>query len=322
MRALDPSNLAVELNEIKVSAVAGGVGGSQTQFFDDFENPATFSAWTVTTGPGIHGCGEWALSTDSSRRPAGGSGQYVLANSFDCGIISTTSASLDSPPIDLSDPSFGAVYLDFDMYYNHYNGDNATVEVWDGSQWVVIWSDPNSDINKRQEFDVSAYALGNTAFQVRFNYQDALNDRWYSVDNVRIGIDVVCAAGPAPNPAPAGDASTAPLFAAPLSLTADAIEVTWDAVSCESGVFNLLYGDLSGVAGYALSGSECALGNSGSFTWNDVPEGSLYFLIVGGDGDVTESSWGTGAFGERNGLSSSGECGLTNKNIVATCPVN
>jgi len=323
MRALDPSNLAQELNEVKVSAVAGGVGGTQSQFFDDFEDPGTFSAWTVTTGPGAHSCGEWDLSTDSSRRPGGGSGRFVIANSFDCSpLISTTSASLDSPPVDLSNPAFSAVILDFDIYYNHYNGDDATVEVWDGSQWVVIWSDSNSDVNTKLSYDVTAYALGNAAFQVRFNYQNAINSRWFSVDNVRIGVDLVCATGPAPSPAPAGETSTTPLHAVPFSPAADAIEVTWDAVSCGSGVFNLLYGDLSGVAGYALSGSECALGNSGSFTWNDVPAGSLYFLIVGGDGDVTESSWGTGAFGERNGLSSSGECSLTNKNIVATCPVD
>jgi hypothetical protein len=323
VRAIDTSNLVEELNAVTVSAVAGGAGGAQTQFFEAFEDRQALAAWTVTTGPGPHGCGEWDVSTDGSRRPAGGSGQFMLANSFDCApILSTTSASLDSPPFDFSDPSLAAVILEFDIYYNHFNGDDATVEVWDGSQWVVIWTDPNSDVNTKLSFDVSAYALGNTEFRVRFDYQNALEDRWFSIDNMRIGVDLVCGTGPAPNPAPAGDAGTTPLHAVPLTLAADTIDVTWDATSCGSGVFNLLYGDLAGVANYALSGSECAIGNAGSFTWNAVPPGSLYFLIVGGDGNVTESSWGQSSFGERNGLSASGECGLTNKIVAATCPTN
>jgi len=33
-----------------------------------------------------------------------------------------------------------------------------------------------------------------------------------------------------------------------------------------------------------------------------------------------ESSWGQGAFGERNGLGDSGTCGSTAKDIVGVCP--
>ena len=87
----------------------------------------------------------------------------MIANSYDCQpYLPATSASLDSPPIDLSDPLLAAVVLDFDIYYDHFTGDDATVEVWDGSDWVVIWTDPNNDVNTKLSFDVSAWALGQT----------------------------------------------------------------------------------------------------------------------------------------------------------------
>jgi hypothetical protein len=75
------------------------------------------------------------------------------------------------------------------------------------------------------------------------------------------------------------------------------------------------------VGSYALLGSECSIGTGGSFTWNGVPPGDLFFLIVGADGAGTESSWGVdGLFGERNGPSASGECGSATKDISGSCP--
>jgi hypothetical protein len=321
-RAVDVSNLTEETNQVKVSAVAGASGGQPTVFLEDFEDPSTYDDWTVTIGPGTHFCGEWELSTNPGRRPSDGSGQYVLANSYDCAeFLAVTSASLDSPPIDLTDPAMSAVFLGVDVYYNHFNGDDATIEVWDGSQWVVIWNDPDADVNATLEFDVTTWALGNPGFRVRFNYQNANFDRWYAVDNVRLGANVICTSGPAPLPAPDGAAATSPLRASRATVTGDAIDISWDAASCPSGTYNLLYGSLDLVAAYTLSGSECGIG-AGAFAWNDVPAGDLFFLIVGGDDVETESSWGSGEFGERNGLTASGECGVTDKNVSAVCPAD
>ena len=319
VRAMDSANLVEETNLVKQSVVAGGSGGQQTIFFEDWENAQTFSDWTVTTGPGFHRCGEWALETNPDRRPTGGSGQYVIANSFDCTqVLPSTSASLDSPVIDTSSPVLATVILEFDIFYNYQNGDDSTVEVWDGSQWVVIWNDPNSDLDGHLNFDVSAYALGNPAFRVRFNYQNASSDRWFSVDNVRLGVDVICNTGPEPNPAPSGAGATVPLLATRAPGSAS-IDLTWDATSCGSGVFNVIYGDLANVGTYGLSGSECSIGSSGAYPWASPPADSIYYLIVGGDGAGTESSWGQSTFGERNGLIPSGQCGATAKNVSATC---
>ena len=74
-------------------------------------------------------------------------------------------------------------------------------------------------------------------------------------------------------------------------------------------------------AGRLLPGSECSIGTGGSFDWNAVPAGDLFFLVVGHDGAGTESSWGLdGAFVERNGFTPSGECATVAKDPTGSCP--
>ena len=112
------------------------------------------------------------------------------------------------------------------------------------------------------------------------------------------------------------------LGASRLTPAGDEIEVTWDAVTCTSFDYNLIYGNLADVSTYALEGSECAIGTSGTHTWLGVPAGDLYFVVVGVDDNlVYESSWGTNSSGaERNGTFASNECGATNKINTETCP--
>jgi hypothetical protein len=130
-----------------------------------------------------------------------------------------------------------------------------------------------------------------------------------------------CLAPTGPPPAPDGRGTTAPLRAASLSTTGDSMRVTWDAFSCPATDYNLVHGDLAYVASYALSGSVCSIGTTGSIDWVGVPAGDLYFLIVGTDGAGTESSWGLdSANQERNGPVPSGACGVTVKDVSATCP--
>jgi len=121
--------------------------------------------------------------------------------------------------------------------------------------------------------------------------------------------------------APDGSATTDPLRAARLTPSGDTLEITWDAISCPSVNYNLLYGDLAGVKTYALGGAECAIGTAGTHNWNAVPSADLFFLIVGSNGANVESSWGTRSSGaQRKGPISSNRCGAQMKDITATCP--
>ncbi len=140
------------------------------------------------------------------------------------------------------------------------------------------------------------------------------------------GAGTSCSCNPCPGPAspppvPDGSNATAPLRADRLTPSGDSIQVSWDATSCPATNYNLIYGSLSSVATYAVSGSACSIGTSGGTTWAGVPPGNLYFLILGTDGAGTESSWGLdGAHQERNGTASSGVCGVTRKDASAICP--
>jgi hypothetical protein len=77
-----------------------------------------------------------------------------------------------------------SVTLSYDIYYHHYNGDDAKVEVFNGSSWVTVWADSNADVSAHHSWDITAYA--NPGLQVRFSYQNASYDWWFAVDNVEV----------------------------------------------------------------------------------------------------------------------------------------
>jgi hypothetical protein len=112
------------------------------------------------------------------------------------------------------------------------------------------------------------------------------------------------------------------LTASRVTVTGDHIDVAWDAATCPTPDYNLLYGNLAELVDQDLLGAECGIGITGSFSWNTVPSGDLYFLVVGTDGSAMyESSWGRDSFGnERNGNRASFLCGTTTKVTTSTCP--
>ena len=112
------------------------------------------------------------------------------------------------------------------------------------------------------------------------------------------------------------------LTATRLTVGGDEIRVEWDASSCPSLGYNLIWGDLANVATHAIDGAECAIGTSGTHDWLGAPGGSRFFLIAGvDDTGAYESSWGTDSLSiERNGSSPSGQCSVNYKVTTATCP--
>jgi hypothetical protein len=325
VRSMDRSTAIFDDNVTEASGTPTGVGsGAYDLLSEDFESPAALDDWTVTTGPDVHTCGEWARSIDAEKRPGGGSGYYALADNRDCNpVLGRTSTTLTSPLIDTALAGLVSATLEFDLMFDHDGNEIAAVEVFDGSSWVAVWNDGDTDVDQHFVIDVTAWAAGNPSFQVRFDYQNAMQDMWMSVDNVVLHVDVFnpCTTSIGPVPVPDGSGSTAPLLGERLSVSGDTISFSWDATSCTANSYDLLYGDLANVATYALDGSICSIGTSGGFTWNGVPGGDLYFLVVGSDGQGTESSWGLDDVGtERNGMTASGECSNINKEIASTCP--
>lgn len=171
-----------DTNTTEVSGmVSAGGGGTVTLLEEDFEDS---TGWTVENVDPPHDCGDWATYAETEQgNPANGSGMFAKSDSDDCGWNSDTSTRLYSPVVDCS-AIVSNVALSVDMYYRYYNGDDSSVEVWDGSAWQVIWSDSNASYDDTLSVDVSTYAVGNADFQIRFNYLNASWDYWLSIDDV------------------------------------------------------------------------------------------------------------------------------------------
>lgn len=118
-------------------------------------------------------------------------------------------------------------------------------------------------------------------------------------------------------PAPDGSKETAPLRVARDSL--GGLELTWDSTSCPASDYFVVYGPLASVSTQATAGAVCDAGTAGHHLWRDPAPGDLFLLVVGTDGQVTESSWGVGADGERR-PAASGSCGTLFKDVRASCP--
>jgi tRNA(Arg) A34 adenosine deaminase TadA len=97
--------------------------------------------------------------------------------------------------------------------------------------------------------------------------------------------------------------------------------VNWNAANCTANDYHILYGALATIDEFAVDGSVCRIGTDGAYVWSSVPSGSQWFLVVSDHGDGTEGSWGEDSAGaQRNGLSSSEQCGVTSRDNTVTCP--
>ncbi len=322
VQAVDLSTGQFDGNGASRSAKPDGPNdGIQDHYREEFTDTLVINDWTVTTGPGPHSCGEWAIASDPANAPTGSSGNYFIADNQCSSVLPRTSTTAISPPVDLVIAGLQSVTLQLDMRFDYSSTntvETGSIEVWDGSQWIALWNSTTADVNTQMSFDVTAHAANNPNFMIRLDYQDASLDRFFSVDNVTVITDVLSAcATAADGPLPVAGGSLLVDRAPGASSTVD---VAWDAASCPTTDYNLIYGDLNDVATYGLLGSACSIGSSGSYSWSGVPGGSLYFLLVGTDGAGVESSWGhTGGYAERNGAAASNLCGVSVKDATGVC---
>jgi len=327
VRARDAANGVEDLNTVELTGSPTGAGSSpQTLFEDDFEHPPNWNDWSVTVGPGPHTCGDWDRVKSSTQRPPTSTGNYALADSYACGASSQTSTVVTSPLIDASVSGILSVTLEYDLYYRYHDGDDTTVEVFDGSSWHTIWTAPGSTVQTHHVLDVSSYALGNAAFRVRFSYQNAAYDYWFAVDNVVVTANVggACAAGSVSviTVPDGGEGGTEPMRA---TRTGDDLQITWDVTTptCASTDYHLIWGRGGDLPVYQASGSDCTLDASGSHLWTTAPDTSadwIWFLVVGSDGVATEGGWGTDSSSNERSVVASGECGAVAMGVGACVP--
>ena len=190
-----------------------------------------------------------------------------------------------------------------------------------GGQWVNVrrftgTSSPNA---QHVVVDISAQAGNASNVQVRWHYYNAQQRLYWYVDNVVVDFfapeicNMVTCAASASSPPPI----PATMTAERMTLDGSQIAVTWNN-SCSPSSAKILYGPLSQVSSYAISGAACGI--SAPASWTAVPSGDLWFVVVSGNASGVEGSWGSSSSGERNGLTDSGTCGATTKDLTGTCP--
>jgi uncharacterized repeat protein (TIGR01451 family) len=314
--------------------IAGEVipGGTAVAYSENFDAAGIPVDWTIVDGFSDG----FTWYSDDATDPAGCAntdpnppiaGTWATVDSDCTGSGVAMDEELISPVIDLT--GISTVTLEFDHYFNWLGPEKADVDVrssltagaWiNVAQWLADTNNPEHAV-----IDITAHAANVNDLQIRWHYYDAEFEWFWHVDNVAITYPTAaecmmpeCIAGPAgPPPIPHGAVGTQPMLAERLAADGSQMLVTWDE-QCLPVNANLIYGPLVQVSTYTTSGSLCAI--SSSEIWNPAPAGDLWFLLVSDDGAGVESSWGQGAGGERNGLTPSGYCGTTSKNITGSCP--
>ena len=120
-----------------------------------------------------------------------------------------------------------------------------------------------------------------------------------------------------------------------LSADASVLAIHWDTNTCSGAVdYQILFGYASQLphppgGTYGLSGSVCALGTDSPVTWANVPPVTpggtnwVWWLVVATDGATTEGPWGSDSGGDERegpaGSGSSGQCGVTDKDLTNAC---
>lgn len=123
----------------------------------------------------------------------------------------------------------------------------------------------------------------------------------------------------APSPVPDGNVISGTQATASLATNGD-IELTWDATTCPADDYHLMVGNLVDVASLAYTGAVCNLGPSGSASLA-LPNGNLFWIIVGTDAANRESSHGYNSTGAPRDASAGGACAVEVQILASSCPI-
>ena len=191
----------------------------------------------------------------------------------------------------------------------------------DGTSWTTVWEN-SAELTDAAwtmvEYDISGVADGQPAVYLRWT-QGTTDGGWqysgWNIDDVQI--QALGCPGCAPPPIPDGSPGTSPMRASRMDAAGTRIQVSWDD-QCAPARTKIVYGPLSDVSTWTITDAVCTIDNPE--TWDPVPAGDLWFLLVAGNAAGAESSWGEATAGERNGMIASNTCGSTEKDLSATCP--
>lgn len=145
---------------------------------------------------------------------------------------------------------------------------------------------------------------------------------WYIVAknscSVKVGATWQFTTAFQPKVIPDGSGNTLPMNVTKNNVNGTDLEINWDG-QCNPQNANIIYGPLSEISNYTITGSKCDIQNPD--IWNIGETSNIWFVILSDNGAGIESSWGLNSSGEhRNGTTASSQCGNNLKDNSDTCP--
>ncbi|MEJ5165896.1 MAG: hypothetical protein WHV67_02585 [Thermoanaerobaculia bacterium] len=225
--------------------------------------------------------------------------------------------------------AYRTLELSFWMYHDteyQYNLDYIQFQVStnEGASWTnvgdKIYRYDGSSGWKEHKINLNSYAGQENVMIGFLGVSDFGND--LHIDDVRIsGTGFYCnncIGGNIPKVIPDGSGATTPVIVKKNNANGTELEISWDG-QCNPQNANIIYGDLSGLSSYQITGSKCAIQNPD--TWVIGETSNIWFVIVSDNGAGTESSWGYNSSGQhRNGTNASLQCGNSSRDNSGTCP--
>ena len=343
VRAVDVSNGVEDANSV---AISGTPLGPVTD--------GTFAAGAESGDPAMYtggSSGQWYLTTSMAH--SGTSSYWSGYNNSECSYLVTPSLALTASK------NSTLTYWTAWNIEDRYDGGVVEISTDGGATWTRLTPSPGYPGNIQATSDACGYATNtprhsgtNSSYMTFAQYSVDLSAyngstvyiRWdlstdYSVTGQGWFVDDVsithvqtqgtCTTGASPGsvkPVPDGKwVSGTPMQASKAAADGSTVDLTWDVGTCQDANYNLYYGNGSDVSTYALQGSDCGLGNSGTasgVTLPAVPSGQtfIWWVIAGTDGVQTESSWGRDSTGNERHPAASNQCGMTAKSTATSCP--
>lgn len=346
VRAVDSANGAEDTNLVQGTGTP--VGTSTTPINENFEEPG---------GQPLSG-GTWSHSalagTDNWVQSTAGNPHSPTHTFFTASVSSVNDDVLVTPAFTV--PA-NAVLSFWHTYYLETNYDGAVIEISTdgGSTWNDLgpritsggytgtistlygspiggrqaWTGGTVGTETQVTVDLAPYAGQNAKVRFRAACDSSVAQTGWYIDDVVLSGQAPCATGtPVGSVKPVPDGlwvGGTPMRASKSTGDGSTVALSWDVSTCADANYNLYYGKGSDLPTYALTGSACSLGATGSATWSSVPavppgETFLWWVLVGTDGTSLESSWGKDSAGNERHPAASNQCGFTAKSTATTCP--
>lgn len=137
----------------------------------------------------------WSFDNPGGRAITGGnpgfSGPFAIIDSDDQGSGNLQNSDLETPTFNATNTTF-SYRLEFDENWEECCGAVGLVQVWNGTSWATVLTEPNTgdgdgdeDPSIHRNIDITAATGNNAAAKVRFHYEGDY-DYWWALDNIKI----------------------------------------------------------------------------------------------------------------------------------------